>query len=313
MLDCKLTVRNWRSIADRVVQLALAREDGGMLPEWKPGDHIDIVLPDGMIRQYSLCGNVSDRGSYTVAVLDAVNGRGGSAYLCRQLAQGQTLGVRGPRSNFAFTASPSYIFIAGGIGITPIIPMIRQAEAQGAEWELHYGGRCRASMAFLDQLAVFGSRVTLLPEDECGLPDLATIVGDAKADTQIYCCGPEGLIGAVTERCRAWPKGSLHVERFAPIAREQSAPSGSFEVVLARSGLTLTVPPDKSILEVLTEAGVPALSACGEGTCGTCEKVVLEGIPDHRDLLFDEDERAAGDRILVCVSRSLTSRLVLDV
>jgi ferredoxin len=153
----------------------------------------------------------------------------------------------------------------------------------------------------------------LLPQDESGMPDLAAILGQPKPDTLIYCCGPEGLISAATEICKAWPKGALHVERFSPIAMGAPVLSGSFEVVLAQSGRTLIVPPEKSILDVLMEAGVPALSACGEGTCGTCEKIVLEGIPDHRDSLLDDEERALNDRILVCVSRSLTSRLVLDV
>ena len=191
--------------------------------------------------------------------------------------------------------------------------MIAAATAAGADWRLLYGGRYRDSMAFLPELARYGDRVTVVPQDEMGLLDLDTWLGVPQTDTLVYCCGPEPLLAAVEERCRAWPPRSLHVERFS--ARPLSAPvrAESFDVDLAASGLTLTVPPDRSILDVVEEAGVGVLSSCAEGTCGTCETAVLGGLPDHRDSVLTEQERATGQCMLICVSRSCTGRLVLDL
>jgi ferredoxin-NADP reductase len=221
--------------------------------------------------------------------------------------------VRGPRNNFPLVDSPRYLFIAGGIGITPILAMIRTAEAAGADWRLVYGGRRRASMAFLEELARYGDRVSIHPQDETGLLDLDSLLGAPEPDTLVYCCGPEALLAAVEQRCGAWPRRSLHVERFAP--RPQAAPvrTEAFEVVLQQSELTLSVPPDRSILSVVEEAGVGVLSSCAEGTCGTCETRVLAGEPDHRDSVLDEDERQAKDCMMICVSRACTERLVPDL
>jgi ferredoxin-NADP reductase len=230
-----------------------------------------------------------------------------------RLSAGDTVRVRGPRNNFELADSPRYEFIAGGIGITPILPMIAAATAAGADWRLLYGGRYRDSMAFLDELAPYGDRVTVAPQDETGLLDLDSVLGTPRPDTLVYCCGPEPLLAAVEERCRAWPPRSLHVERFS--ARPLSAPvrAEAFDVELARSELRLTVPPDRSILDVVEEAGIGVLSSCAEGTCGTCETGVLSGLPDHRDSVLTEEERAAGDCMMICVSRSCTARLVLDL
>jgi ferredoxin-NADP reductase len=228
---------------------------------------------------------------------------------------GDVVRIRGPRNNFELAPSPRYLFIAGGIGITPILVMISAAEAAGADWRLVYGGRHRASMAFLDELARYGDRVTVCPQDETGLLDLDTLLGIPVADTLVYCCGPEPLLAAVEQRCAFWPRRALHVERFS--AKPLTAPSRAeaFEVVLARSELTLTVPPDRSILDVVDDAGVGVLSSCAEGTCGTCETPVLEGEPDHRDSVLDEDERERerGACMMICVSRSRSPRLVLDL
>jgi ferredoxin len=170
-------------------------------------------------------------------------------------------------------------------------------------------------MAFLDELAAYGDKVTLVPQDEVGMLDLATILGEPREDTLVYCCGPEGLLGAVEERCGAsWPAGALHLERFAAKATE--APAGgerSFELVLAGSGMTLTVPPDRSVFDVIQDAGVSVLGSCHEGICGTCEQIVLEGEVDHRDSVLSESERSANDAMMVCVSRCHSDRLVLDL
>jgi ferredoxin len=191
--------------------------------------------------------------------------------------------------------------------------MIAAAEEAGADWQLLYGGRQRASMAFLPELAGYGDRVTVAPQDETGLLDLGSLLGTPQPGTLVYCCGPEPLLAAVEERCRVWPARSLHVERFS--ARPLTAPvrSGVFEVELTRSELTLTVPPDRSILDVVEEAGVGVLSSCAEGTCGSCETAVLDGLPDHRDSVLTEAERQANDCMMICVSRSCTARLVLDL
>jgi ferredoxin len=191
--------------------------------------------------------------------------------------------------------------------------MIAEAEAAGAEWRLVYGGRTRSSMAFLDELSAYGGRVSILPQDETGLIDLKSLLETPEPDTLVYCCGPEPLLAAVEENCKSWPTGSLHVERFKP--KEQAAPAtlSAFEVVLEKSGLTLTVPPERSILSVVEEAGIGVLSSCAEGTCGTCETGVLEGEPDHRDSVLNVEERKANNCMMVCVSRSCTPRLVLDL
>jgi ferredoxin len=191
--------------------------------------------------------------------------------------------------------------------------MIAAAEAAGHDWELVYGGRRRESMGFLDELAAYGDKVRAWPQDENGFLPLADLLGQPRADTLVYCCGPEPLLDAVEQACQAWPHGSLHLERFTPRTLTEPVRSDSFEVVLARSDLKLVVPPERSILDVVEEAGVGVLSSCAEGTCGTCETAVLEGVPDHRDSVLDEDAQKAGDCMMICISRSCTDRLVLDL
>jgi ferredoxin-NADP reductase len=274
---------------------------------------VDLILDGAPTRQYSLCGDPADHHVWRLGILRDENGGGGSRFVHDRLRAGDTVRVRGPRNNFELTDAPRHLFIAGGIGITPILPMIAAATAAGSDWHLLYGGRYRDSMAFLPELARYGDRVTVAPQDETGLLDLDSWLGVPRPDTLVYCCGPEPLLAAVEERCRAWPPRSLHVERFS--ARPLSAPvrAGAFDVELARSELRLTVPPDRSILDVMEEAGVGVLSSCAEGTCGTCETAVLSGLPDHRDSVLTEEERAAGDCMMICVSRSRTARLVLDL
>ncbi|MGC0398064.1 ferredoxin-NADP reductase [Streptomyces sp. SAI-126] len=313
-----LTVAGRTLVADGVVCLTLRRPDGGPLPSWTPGAHIDVLLDGdahGLIRQYSLCGHPADRGAWQIAVLREPQGRGGSAHVHDQLLEGTDVRVRGPRNNFPLRPADRHLFIAGGVGITPILPMVEAAEAAGADWRLLYGGRTRTSMAFLDRLAPHGDRVLVRPQDEYGLLDLAAHLGTPKEGTLVHACGPEPLLRAVQEQCAGWPPGTLGVERFAPVptAAAGTAAATSFELELARSGLTLTVPPDRSVLETVEEAGVDVDFSCREGTCGTCETDVLEGRPDHRDSLLTEDERAAGDTMLICVSRSCGPRLVLDL
>jgi ferredoxin-NADP reductase len=300
-----------KPVADGVVALTLEHPQGRRLPDWTPGAHIDLVLPDGAVRQYSLCGDRFDPRSYRVGVLREVDGRGGSAFVHDHLQVGDRVGVGGPRNQFPLVPSPRYLFVAGGIGITPLLPMIEQARLLGAEWDLVYGGRRRASMAFVDELT--SERVHLVPEDELGLIDLPAWLDEPKPDVAVYCCGPGPLLDAVEQACAHWPAHSLHTERF--VAKEQGAPvrSASFEVELVRTGATVTVTPDRSVLDALRSAGADVLSSCRQGTCGTCETAVVAGTPDHRDSILSDADRAAGDSMFVCVSRSIGDRLVLDL
>lgn len=300
-------------VADGVVALVLEDPQGRLLPPWEPGAHVDLLLDGAPTRQYSLCGDPRDRASYRLGVLRDPAGRGGSVHVHDRLAVGDTVRVRGPRNHFPLAPAPAHLFIAGGIGITPILPMLAAAERAGTPWRLVYGGRHRASMAFLEELSAYGDRVSVQPQDEVGLLDLDALLGEPVPGTAVHCCGPEPLLAAVEQRCAGWPPGSLHVERFAPRPQTDPVPAEAFEVELAKTGLVLTVPPDRSILEVVEQAGVGVLSSCSEGTCGTCETAVLDGTPDHRDSVLDESERAAGDCLMICVSRSCSPRLVLDL
>ncbi len=299
--------------ATGIVTLELRRTDGGPFPPWQPGAHIDLVLGAAPTRQYSLCGDPSDQHTWRVGVLRDPNGSGSSRYVHDELQVGATVRVRGPRNNFVLVDSPRYLFIAGGIGITPLLPMIADVDAAGGDWSLVYGGRERCSMGFLPELEAYGPRVNVTPQDEAGLLDLDAVLGSPQDDTLVYCCGPEALLAAVEDRCGRWQSGSLHVERFRPRPADEAAESTSFEVVLKQSGVTLSVPSDRSILDIVDEAGVFVLSSCGEGTCGTCETGVIDGRPDHRDSVLGEPERASNECMMICVSRSQTPRLVLDL
>lgn len=297
--------------AEDVVELTLSAPDGRALPPWTPGAHIDLLLDPDLVRQYSLCSSPAEPTSYRVAVLRTPDGRGGSERV-HALSEGARVRIRGPRNNFPLLASPRYLFLAGGIGITPMLPMIEEAQAAGADWHLHYGGRSRASMAYLADLEKYADRVTVVPQDEQGLLDVAGILGTPQPGTLIYCCGPEPLLAVVEEHSSQWPPGALHLERFAAKTVEREGEDASFELVLQRSGITVTVPPDKSVFDTMRDAGVSVLGSCLEGICGTCETGVLEGEVDHRDSVLDPDEQEAMDCMMVCVSRCRGDRLVLD-
>jgi cytochrome P450/ferredoxin-NADP reductase len=311
--EADVRVEAKQAAADGVVTLTLRAPAGGPLPRWEPGAHVDLILPGAPTRQYSLCGDPADHHVWRLGILRDAAGGGGSVFVHDRLRAGDTVRVRGPRNNFKLVPSPRYQFIAGGIGITPILAMIAAASAAGADWRLLYGGRHRDSMAFTGELARYGGRVTVAPQDETGLLDLDALLGVPQDGTLVYCCGPEPLLAAVEQRCTAWPARSLHTERFA--ARPLTAPvrAEAFEVELAASELTLTVPPGRSILDVVEEAGVGVLSSCAEGTCGTCETAVLGGLPDHRDSVLTDEERRTGGCMMICVSRSCSDRLVLDL
>ncbi|MFD7708740.1 PDR/VanB family oxidoreductase [Streptomyces sp. NPDC059785] len=307
--ETELIVAEREFVSDGVLALVLRHPLGDELPGWEPGAHIDVLLGPGVERQYSLCGDPADRSGWRIAVLREPAGRGGSARVHDRVGTGDTLRVRGPRNHFPLAAAPRYRFVAGGIGITPILPMITAAEGAGADWTLLYGGRTRASMAFTGELSRYGDRVTFAPQDETGLLDLGSVLTGLPDDTLVYCCGPEPLLSAVEERC---PAGRLRLERFRPREAEERQ-DGAFDAVLARSGRTVTVPAGVSVLDAVRAAGTEVLYSCTEGTCGTCETDVLEGVPDHRDSVLTDAERAAGETMLICVSRCRGKRLVLDL
>ncbi|MET7320774.1 PDR/VanB family oxidoreductase [Streptomyces sp. NPDC005549] len=314
-----LLVTAHERLADGVVRLRL---EGTDLPRWEPGAHLDLVLPSGLVRQYSLCGDPEDTSSYTVAARLVEDGRGGSREVHEQVQEGTELEVRGPRNRFPLVEAPAYAFVAGGIGITPLLPMLR-ALPEGTDRRLLYGGRTRASMPFLEEIEKLdadGGRsetgvppaggwgtVTVVAEDEDGRPDLDAFLADLPEGAAVYCCGPEGLMAAVAERLPAG--AALHLERFAP--RTTADGDGEFEVELRRSGRTLTVPGDSSVLAAVRAELPNTPYSCEQGWCGTCQQKVLEGEIDHRDELLTDSER--GDSMLICVSRCLGTRLVLDM
>lgn len=311
----ELVVRSMTWEADGVMSVTLTGLGGAPLEPWEPGAHLELDLGK-WTRQYSLCGDPADSGAYRIGVLHEPDGRGGSAYVHEELRPGGTVRVRGPRNRFPLEDAPRYLFLAGGIGITPLLPMIGRAAARGVPWRLVYGGRSRETMAFLPELARYGDSVTVVPEDRDGRPDLDEILAELESGTAVYCCGPEGLLTAVEQRCRTRPPdGGLHVERFAAAPRDaaQDGEDTAFEVECAGSGLTVRVPADEGVLDALERAGVQVPNACREGICGSCETRVLAGVPDHRDGLLTDAEREAGKTMMPCVSRCLSDRLVLDL
>lgn len=305
-LDLVVAARS--AVAEDVVLLTLEAPDGAPLPAWAPGAHVDLLLAPGLERQYSLCGDPADTARWQVAVLREAAGRGGSAHVHDRLDVGSRLAVRGPRNNFAFAPRGEVVFVAGGIGITALLPMIGAAEAAGAPWRLLYAGRSRRTMAFVGDLVErFPDRVEIYAADEGRRLDLTA---DLPVGAVVYACGPRRLLDALEEQC---PAGTLHLERFE--AKEFGAPvwDGDFEVELAMTGVTVTVPPGRSILDVAEEAGALVVSSCREGTCGTCETAVLEGEVEHRDSVLSPEEQGYSDVMMVCVSRAACPRLVLEL
>ena len=307
--------RHGVQVVERVAvgtDVVILRLQGESLPAWTPGAHVDVVLPSGLVRQYSLCGTADRSGEYTIAVLRQQDGRGGSDEMHQKVAVGTQLALIGPRNLFELTPAQEYVFVAGGIGITPLLSMVEKVAAAGLPWRLIYAGRSRSSMAFLDRLGSWGDHVELVPGDELGRMDvaarLATSVGAA-----VYVCGPTGLIDAARSVVEAWPSGSFHFERFsgdgvAAVADGDQA----FEVQLGLGGPVIEVGADQTVLQAVLDAGADVLYSCEEGDCGSCETTVLDGAVLHRDSALTPSERAAG-AMLICVSRAVCPRLVLDI
>ncbi|KMO83175.1 oxidoreductase [Mycolicibacterium chubuense] len=299
-----------------VVELTLTAAGGGSLPRWYPGAHLDLHLPSGLVRQYSLCGDPSDADVYRIAVRRIPAGGGGSVEVHDALTEGAVVHTHGPRNAFPLTVpghgSPTrrFRFIAGGIGITPVLPMLRAARRLGVDWSMIYSGRSRDSLPYLDEVAAHGSAVQIRTDDEFGLPSAATLLGDCPSDTAVYACGPAPMLSAVRAALVERDDVELHFERFAapPVVDGRA-----FEVTVASTGAPVAVAADETLLAALRRAGVPAPYSCRQGFCGTCRIRVLDGAVEHRDTLLTDPERAAG-QMLTCVSRAAgTSRLTLDL
>ncbi|WP_326595183.1 PDR/VanB family oxidoreductase [Streptomyces sp. NBC_01803] len=299
-----LVVAARESVAEDVVSLLLAAPDGGELPRWQPGAHLDLRLPSGRTRQYSLCGDPADRHAYRIAVRRVDTGGGGSAEVHRDLPVDTRLTVRGPRNAFPFAAEPAVLLIAGGIGITPILPMAAEAIRRGLDWRLVHTGRTRASLPFAARVAELAERhpgrVLTLPDDEHGVPDGERLLALAPAGAAVYCCGPAPMLDSVRAALDTGPATALHFERFAPAPIVDGRP---FTLRLRRTGEELPVPADRSALDVLRERDPATPYSCRQGFCGVCRQRVTGGTPEHRDRRLTERERAEGD-MLVCVSRA---------
>lgn len=289
--------------------------DGSALPAWDPGAHIDIYLPSGLVRQYSLCGDPDASARYRVAILELPAGRGGSVEAHRELRPGVIIRIGLPRQNFALGETTRYVFVAGGIGITPLLPMLGSLARRGDSWQLFYAARSPEHFAFVDEITKLdGGRVHLV----AGNLDFQPVIAAAGTGA-VYCCGPIAMMDALRDAMSGCASGAqLHTERFgaAPIAAAEtptSAPIGGFEVELARSGRKIFVGDSESLLDALRASGVVHPSSCEMGFCGTCEVKVLDGDIDHRDDLLTAAERATNATMMPCVSRAASARLVLDL
>ncbi|GGH33292.1 PDR/VanB family oxidoreductase [Microbacterium album] len=308
-----LIVRGMRWEADGILLLALERPEGGDLPAWEPGAHVDLRLPNGVERQYSLCSDPDDRTTWHVAVLREDISRGGSRYVHGDLRPGQRLTATLPRNNFALVEAPETIFVAGGIGITPLLPMIRRVAASGRRWRLAYLGRSLDRMAYVRDALLTGPEVTLVAADRDQRLELAEWIGTPQAGAAVYACGPARMLDALEELSLDWPRGTLHLERFQPRVFADADDASTFDVEARRSGLRVTVEPHCSILETLERAGIGVPNSCLEGVCGTCETRIIDGEAEHRDSILAPDEREANETMMICVSRSRRPTLVLDI
>jgi ferredoxin-NADP reductase len=302
-------------ITDTITQLTLVRADGRDVPEWTPGSHIDLVLGPDMVRQYSLCGEPGDLRSWQVCVLYQPDGRGGSTRVHHEVREGDSITVHGPRNNFQLVEASHYLFIAGGIGITPLLSMVTAVDRAGAKWSLIYGGHSRRRMAFADDLQrTHRDRVSLVPRDSDGRIDLARTLAGVTPTTAVYVCGPEGLLHAVEAMAADLDNvGEVHTERFTAKTQTGAPVLDNFEVEFVRTGIAVSVGPDQSILDAARAVGIPAPFSCSEGTCGTCETNIVSGRADHRDSVLSPAEQEENSTLMICVSRAACPRIRLDL
>ncbi|HEK1009945.1 TPA: oxidoreductase [Pseudomonas putida] len=316
--SCTLSalVHTLRHEAEGIISVELRPWGDTVFTPFEAGSHIDLHLPNGLVRSYSLLNAPSDQGRYVVGILRDRASRGGSRYVHEQLRVGTQLQISQPRNNFALDTRASHsVLVAGGIGITPIYCMFRQLLALGRSAELIYCARSRAEAALVDEISGLGAKVLYHFNDEKGgLPDLASYLAGRPADTHFYCCGPTPMLDAFEQTCERLGYPHAHIERFtaAEVAAAADA-QDSYSVELSKSGKTVSVEPGLNLLDVLLEAGCDIEYSCREGVCGSCETRVLEGDVDHRDGVLTKAERAANKSMMVCVSGCKSRRLVLDL
>jgi tetrachlorobenzoquinone reductase len=290
-----------------------ARLDGQPLPPYAPGAHIDLHLPNGIVRQYSLTEDKPDPTSYTVGVKRDPASRGGSRYVHDELRVGKSLKISAPRNNFPLVENAAHVVLfAGGIGITPIWCMVQRLERLGRPWTLHYACRSRADMAFLRPLEkMTGAKFHFDDESGGKFLDVGALVAATPRDAHLYCCGPTPMLKAFETATANWPHEQVHIEYFTP--KQEAAKTGGFVVELARSGKEFVIPEGKSILQVLLDAGVDVDYSCELGICGACEQRVISGEPEHRDAILTEEEQASNTKVMICCAGCKSERLVLDL
>jgi vanillate O-demethylase ferredoxin subunit len=319
-VDAKLEL-----VVQRIIQEAtdirtfeLVDPQGKELPRFTPGAHLDIFLPNGMVRQYSISTDAEDPYRYGVSVLRAATGRGGSMSMHDQVQEGDCVHTSMPRNHFPLSAEAKrHVLIAGGIGITPMLAMARRLVQTGAEFTLHYCARGAANAAFHSLLSDQPFSTHCRFHYDGGDPskglDVKTLLAEVEPDTHVYCCGPTGLVKAVGAASDHWPEGTVHFEFFAAPADVIEQPKDGFEVQIASTGAIHFVPATQSLLQVLQANGYEIDSSCEEGICGTCLVEVVDGVPDHRDMVLSTKEKQSNNVIVACCSRSMSKRLTLKL
>ncbi|MDR3101113.1 MAG: PDR/VanB family oxidoreductase [Paraburkholderia sp.] len=321
MNDSTLTLRvvRRRIEAEDIVSFEFASPDGRELPAFDAGAHIDVHVPGGLVRQYSLCNSPDERHRYQIAVLHDAQSRGGSAAMHEAVREGDEIRIGAPRNHFPLAqGNVKHLLLAGGIGLTPLLCMAGHLDRAGAQFEMHYCARSRTRAAFLERIAgaAWSGRVHYHFDDgdDAQRLNLPALLATPQSDTHLYVCGPQGFMQAVLDTARAahWPEHQLHYEFFsaAPVSHANDA---QFEVRLARSGRSVAIPAERTITQALADAGVDVPVSCEQGICGTCITRVLDGEPDHRDLYLSPEEQARNDQFLPCCSRAKSKLLVLDL
>lgn len=307
----EMEVTERRALTPQIAEFTLAPVEGGPLPAFTAGAHVTVETPSGAMRRYSLVNDGRAPDAYVIAVKHEAQGRGGSASMHEEAQIGCRLQVEPPENDFGLAEAPDYLLIAGGIGITPIRAMAAELERQGKPFRIIYCTRSPEETAYAEELAAYGDRLVL--HHDAGDPAQLYDFWDHFAEpgrTGVYCCGPKALMEEIEAVSGHWDEGRVRFEDFKP-AQVTRADDRAFVVELRRSGRTVEVPADRSILEALRAAGVPTVSSCESGTCGTCRTRLLEGEADHRDMVLTEEERQ--DQVMICISRACGERLVLDL
>lgn len=304
--------------AQDIASFELARPDGSALPAFSAGSHIDVQVPGGPVRQYSLCNDAAENHRYRIAVLRDANSRGGSAAMHDVVREGDTLTISEPRNHFPLVHAQRTLLFAGGIGVTPLLAMAQRLAAIDADFTLHYCTRSPARTAFRGEIAAssWAQRVQFHFDDGDAAQklDLERALGTPQAGTHVYVCGPAGYIDFVVKTAQrlGWPEDQVQLEYFGAAPQDTSG-DGGFQVKIASSGAVYDVAADQTVVQALQAHGIEILTSCEQGVCGTCITRVLQGECDHRDLYFTDEEKAANDQFTPCCSRAKTPLLVLDL